>query len=136
MLPKWVHSGLAIAAIGLCLVLGQAQAASDFLPRYLEMLGYSESDIEELLSGGARLTALDDAYRLEAMGYTPEEIEQILTGGVKRRQIDATFGQKAIAEASGELPETVALTATPMDKSSPDGAKLDGGLPASSTPAG
>ena len=74
MLSEWLHKSVAALFIGLFIVLGQAWGASDFLARYLEMLGYSETEIEQLISGGARLTALDDAYRLEAMGYSPEEI--------------------------------------------------------------
>lgn len=115
MRPGWLHSGLITVFFGLCLGLGQARGASDFLPRYLEMLGYSETEIEQLLSGAVRLKALDEAYQLEAMGYTPEEIEKILTGGKRRRQIDAAYGQKAIAEVVGEAPSLASTPDVPME---------------------
>lgn len=99
---KWKALGLLIVGMGLLIQSGHAQNESRFLPRYLEMLGYSATEIEQLLSGATRLTALDEAYQLEAMGYAPEEIEQILTGKQSRRQVDSAYGQKTLAAATGE----------------------------------
>jgi soluble lytic murein transglycosylase-like protein len=65
------------------------------------MLGYSETEIQQLLSGDARLSALDRAYQLEAMGYSPEEIEEILKAGKSRREVDSAYGQRTIAAAVG-----------------------------------
>jgi len=136
MVAAWKHNGLAILFMGLFLALGQAWGASDFLPRYLEMLGYSEAEIEQLLSGTARLRALDEAYQLEAMGYSAEEIEKILTGGMKRRQMDAAYGQKALAEAGGESPNLVAATGEDMHNGRLDAVGGDEGIATLPDPAG
>ena len=79
-------------------------AASEFLPRYLAMLGYSPAEIQQLLSGEARLSILDQVYQLEAMGYRPGEIEAILEKGVTRREVDGRYMGATLAEDDVRTP--------------------------------